>query len=207
MSNVRQLYAGILMYCNDSNGYFPTCAAFDDGDAYIQMNEDWIYWEANRKLDDSVIAKYLMVSGEKLKRLLRCPSDSFENRVDPTGVALPGQGPYLYSYSMNGSAAMNLRPRPPYGTNGLRTKITQWRSPSLKILITEPDERSTAPMWIYADPLSHRHGAATPTVAKQFKLINGLKGINVSTAFMDGHIDGVDEDWANDLFQATPDAQ
>jgi prepilin-type N-terminal cleavage/methylation domain-containing protein len=198
MSNVRQLYSGILMYCNDSNGYFPTCAAWDDGISYVQMNEDWIAWEANRNLEDSAILKYLATGGEKFKALLRCPSDSFEGRVTKIGI-VAGQGPYLYSYAMNGSMAMNLRLRS--DEQPLRTKINQWRSPSMKILLTEGHERGTAPFWNYADPLTQRHGAATSPVSKR------MKGINVSTAFIDGHVEGVDEDWANNVFQATPDAQ
>src|SRR5436190_20521605 len=58
LSNIKQLYNGILMYCNDNNGYFPTCAYAQDNVAYIQYSEDWIWWESNRNLDDSAIAKY-----------------------------------------------------------------------------------------------------------------------------------------------------
>jgi prepilin-type N-terminal cleavage/methylation domain-containing protein len=198
MGNVRQLFTGILMYCNDNKGYFPTCAMFDEGLAYLQMDEDWVHWEANRNLDDSMVAKYLNVGGEKLKRLLRCPSDPIEGRV-PHPAALPGQGPYLYSYYMNFSAAANERPR--NHVIPLRLKISQWAAPSQKILITESLERAGAPAWIYSDPLTQRHGSASSVLTKQ------IKGINVSAAFMDGHADSIDQDWANNVFQATPDAQ
>lgn len=200
MSNVRQLYNGLLMYCNANQGYFPTCAMWDDGGAYVQMNEDWVWWEGGRPLSGSAVAQYLAVGEDKLKSLLRCPSDNFENRHEAPGIR-PGQGPYLYSYHLNMSLAINLRPTSRVGTNGLRTKINQWQSPSSKIAITEAAERLTAPAWAYADPLTQRHGAATSQVTHR------LKGVSVSTAFIDGHVEGVDEDWANNVFQATPDAQ
>jgi prepilin-type N-terminal cleavage/methylation domain-containing protein len=51
LSNVRQLYTGILNYCNHNAGWFPTCGFPDDGTGYKQYADDWIYWEANRVLD------------------------------------------------------------------------------------------------------------------------------------------------------------
>src|SRR5437867_8236871 len=56
LSNIRQLGMGILMYCNNNKGWFPTCAYADDGVSYKHYADDWIYWEANRNLDDSPIA-------------------------------------------------------------------------------------------------------------------------------------------------------
>src|SRR4051794_35916026 len=73
LSNIKQLYNGVLMYCNDNDGYFPACAYARTGSAYIHYPDDWIWWEANRNLDDSAIAKYVG-HGEKLKQLLRCPT-------------------------------------------------------------------------------------------------------------------------------------
>src|SRR5688572_7861146 len=59
LSNIRQLGTGILMYCNDNKGFFPTCAYAADDLSYIQYPDDWIHWQANRNLDDSAIAKYV----------------------------------------------------------------------------------------------------------------------------------------------------
>jgi hypothetical protein len=105
------------MYYNDNDGYFPTCAVWSTGASYVPYPEDWVHWQANRNLDDSAIAKYVG-RGEKLKRILRCPADSFEGRKPHIGID-PGQGPYLYSYGMNSALALNA--------SGLswRTKITR----------------------------------------------------------------------------------
>src|SRR5437660_1184014 len=59
LSNIRQLGMGILMYCNNNKAWFPTCAEPADGLSYIQYADDWLYWQANRKLEDSPLAKLL----------------------------------------------------------------------------------------------------------------------------------------------------
>src|SRR5213595_35562 len=53
LSNIRQLGTGILMYCKDNKGWFPTCAYAADTWSYMHYQEDWIAWEADRNLDDS----------------------------------------------------------------------------------------------------------------------------------------------------------
>ena len=122
LSNIRQLGVGILMYCNDNQGYFPTCAAWETI-GYVPYPEDWVHWQANRNIEDSAIAKYVG-HGDKLKSILRCPADSLEGRQVHVGIA-PGQGPYLYSYGMNEGLALNTR------SFASRTKITQWRTPAM----------------------------------------------------------------------------
>src|SRR5687768_7582301 len=59
LSNIRQLGVGILMYCNDNKGWFPTCAVWELGSNYKPYPEDWVHWQANRNLMDSAIAKYV----------------------------------------------------------------------------------------------------------------------------------------------------
>lgn len=193
LTHLKQLHAGIIMYCNDNGGSFPTCAYASDGAGYIQMNDDWIWWEANRNLDDSAICKYLAVGGEKLKTLLRCPADDFEGRKPALGI-MPGQGPYLYSYAMNDAIARN-----DVGSQQGRSKLTQWRSPSRKILLTEMLP-NVEPCWNYTIPLTQRHGTG-------ISRITGAKmGTNVSTVFLDGHAEGVDENLSNNVIQQQPDA-
>ena len=193
LSNIRQLGTGTLMYCNDNDGYFPTCAAPDDGLAYMPYPDDWIHWQANRNLMDSAIAKYVG-HGEKLKTLLRCPADTFDGRKALPG-SMPGQGPYLYSYGMNDNLARNWRP---FGLYRHSSKINQWRVPSRKILLAEPDPtRVLAPVFSYAVPLAQRHGRARfhGNVPGYPPLAYGtMNGSNASTAFLDGHVESLDQD-------------
>ena len=200
LSNIRQLGVGILMYCNDNKGWFPTCAVWEVGSAYKQYPDDWVHWQANRNLDDSAVAKYVG-RGEKLKSLLRCPADTFEGRKTHAAIG-PGQGPYLYSYNMNDVIGTNVIPYP-----GQRTKITQWRVPARKILLTEMREIYTdAGWWGWAAPLAWRHGTAISRGNDLFP--GGQKmGTNVSAVFIDGHADGVSDDFACKQFQGQPWAQ
>ncbi len=180
------------MYCNDNEGWCPTCAWPEFSPDYVPYPDDWIHWQANRNLDDSAIAKYVG-RGEKLKNLLRCPADSFEGRNAPPGIA-PGQGPFLYSYAMNFMLGENMKEWP-----GARTKISQWRTPSSKIMLTEPGSKYEGSVWNYVGgPLARRHGTGRfhgnvpGNPAMQF---GAMLGINVSAVFVDGHAEAIDQDF------------
>ena len=201
LSNVRQLYSAILFYCKDNKNYFPTCAHEEDGVAYVQYPDDWIWWQANRNLDDSPIAKYVG-RGEQLKKLLRCPSDTMLPRI-PKAQRCP------YSYGINRWVGLNFKPYGgPRSTNWSSTmvsngsKINQWRNPSKKILLCEPSPIDVlGPLMGYAVPLARWHGSSTfhGNVPGYPQLLRGMKnGRNASTAFMDGHAQGIDQDFAFD---------
>jgi prepilin-type N-terminal cleavage/methylation domain-containing protein len=198
LSNIRQLGIGVLMYCNDNQGWFPTCACPDDTVAFIPYPDDWLHWQANRSLTGSAIAKYLG-RAEILAGILRCPSDSFDNRKTYPSIAA-GQGPYVYSYSMNDALGQNVKGAEP---RGYRTKLSRWRSPSRKVMLTEgtgdlPRSFYSA-SWHYDAPLTRRHGIGrfhknipgNPAMSFGAKL-----GVNVSAAFLDGHADSIDQDFA-----------
>jgi general secretion pathway protein G len=201
LSNVKQLGTAILMYCNENDGYFPTCAVYDDSVAFMPYPEDWVHWQENRDIDDSAIARFVG-RGETLKRLLRCPSDSFDGRK-AAPAARPGQGPYRYSYNLNDSVGLNTR-----GGWG-RTKIDQWRSPARKILLTEQAEDICISGAWSRSRVTQRHGTGisrgggTPGTPAGRKI-----GINVSALFFDGHAESTDEDYARrNLFHGRPDSE
>jgi len=201
LSNIRQLGMGILMYCNNNGGWFPTCAYWAENPGYEQYPDDWIYWQANRNLDDSPIAKLLNARGERFKALLRCPADNFDGRKPRAGI-VAGQGPYLYSYGMNDGLAANVK-----GFSA-RSKITIWRAQSQKILLTESFEQyNTAAVWSAAAELAWRHGSGRSRGANIFGEPGKKMGTNVSAVFLDGHAEGVDDDFACNRFQYRPEMQ
>src|SRR4029453_7759818 len=61
-SNIRQLYMGVSLYCDSNRDWYPTCAAAE-GSGFQQYPDDWLWWEANRNIEDSVIARCLNVRG------------------------------------------------------------------------------------------------------------------------------------------------
>jgi prepilin-type N-terminal cleavage/methylation domain-containing protein len=200
LSNVRQLGTAILMYCNDNKGWFPTCAAAADT-AHSYFQEDWLHWQENRKLTDSAVVPYTSGDEATLRKLLRCPADSFDGRKTLIGIS-SGQGPYLYSYGMNAALATNVRPYP-----GARTRISQWRASTRKIMLTERRETTIGePVWSYAASLAWRHG--TGVSRGNARLSAGARmGVNVSAVFLDGHAEGINDDVACNVFQERPEAR
>jgi prepilin-type N-terminal cleavage/methylation domain-containing protein len=193
LSNVRQLYTGILMYSQENHGWLPTAAWARDGVSFIHYPEDWIHWEANRNLDDSAVARYVG-RGDRLKELLRCPSDRFDARKTLPGISA-GQGPYLYSYHMNENIGRNWKP---YASLG-HSRITQWHAPAKKLMVTEGTVGQ--PVIGYTGPLAEQHGVAVfhGNVPGFPEMQKGTKhGKNVSTVFFDGHAEGIDQDFAFD---------
>jgi hypothetical protein len=203
LSNIRQLGQAIIMYCNDNDGWFPTCAAAANGLNWAHYPDDWIHWQANRNLDDSAIARFIG-TGEQMRTLLRCPGDTFDGRRALAGISA-GQGPYLYSYAINERVGVNWKP---YPQGGGRSKLNQWRSPSRKILVTERLEKfNMVPAWSFASPLAHRHGigAFHKDVPGFPEMSFGAKaGINVSAVFMDGHAEGIEQDFSYDPIHGDP---
>jgi hypothetical protein len=98
---------------------------------------------------------------------------------------------------MNLVLAENLIPYP-----GRRTKITQWRAPAKKIMLSETLEKfNIHPVWAYSGPLTWRHG--TGVFHKHLEgfpeMTFGSKaGTNVSAFFIDGHTESVDQDFSYD---------
>jgi hypothetical protein len=198
-NNVRQLFMGVSLYCDHNHDWYPT-AAHASGGGHLQYPDDWVWWEANRNIDDSPIARYFNVRGERLKNLLRCPADSFEGRTEIPGIN-SGQGPYLYSYGINMGVGTNSSPP----LNFWRTKRAHWRRPSEKILFTEdldaPPLYYVAAVWGYTARLTHRHGLAIS------RKRGAVMGVNVSAVFMDGHVQAIDEDFSYDNRQIWSDGE
>ena len=84
---------------------------------------------------------------------------------------------------MNDGLAANVTA--PYSA---RTKISAWRAPSRKILVTEIWEKvCTAPVWDYGVELAWRHGTGFSRGINVFASPGKKMGVNVSAVFLDGH--------------------
>src|SRR2546423_8053146 len=62
LANVRQLHAGIMLYCNDNHDWLPSSAnvvrvAPGLQNDHMEMPDDWLFWQQDRNVDDSPIAK------------------------------------------------------------------------------------------------------------------------------------------------------
>ena len=92
----------IVLYCNDNQQFLPATACYVRaiGTQYQEMNEVWIWWQQDRVADQSPIALYLG-TGDKLQRILRCPTDNVMDRQDLNSDIALKQGKYRYSYTLN----------------------------------------------------------------------------------------------------------
>ncbi len=129
LSNLKQIGNAMMMYSQENKGYLPRPASNGNG----EFPDDFLLWRnppttAGLTIDDSVLAKLLNVTGDKLRVMFRCPGDVAEDRPAQSGF---GQ-PYKYSYAM--SKAWDASP---VAIDGKRPKITQVRRPADKVLVVE----------------------------------------------------------------------
>ena len=175
LSNLKQLGIAMVMYTHDNTGRYPFHAGIDI--PAPKRSEDWIHWERSRPATESAIAKYI----NKFKLdLLRCPADDVTRRPR---VLTPD--PYAYSYTMNYL----------FSSYNTRTKFTNVRNPSVKLLLVEEDERSLDdgnwhPMLVGTNIenfLSTRHDRDKQTVEGRG-----------NAAFADGHAEFVPRKYTHD---------
>jgi prepilin-type N-terminal cleavage/methylation domain-containing protein len=190
MSNARQIWVGIQLYCDANRDWFPTCAA-PHSTGGLPGPDDWIYWQTTRNLDDSPIAMYLSATGDQLKKVLRCPADTLDRQ--PLRGFIPGEKFYLYSYTLNSGVALGTPP--PFD---FRTKRPMWVRSAEKILIGEAEHPHSGG-WDDEVIATRRHGEGiSPT--------RGIvMGTNATAAFFDGHAAAVTEDYYwHDVSQVNP---
>jgi prepilin-type processing-associated H-X9-DG protein len=203
LSNLRQLGVAMIYYCNDNQQYFPSSGSFVRTDAatvYMEMDEDWIWWQLDRDVNQSPVARYLSISGIQLQHVLTCPTDNVQDRQTLITDTDPSQGKYRYSYTINeavssGNKQVELQ----------CTKIVQWTRAAEKILFTEetdPDDSRYAPP---GDRLTNRHGSGF----KQSNAVSGFAigsacGLNVNASFVDGHAEAITQDDARHYVAGDP---
>lgn len=125
LSNLRQLGMAFVMYANENKGWFPYHA-----DLNPQTHpEDWIWWQRNRNVGDSPVAKYI---GKFKAEVFRCPSD--DPLIRPRKISAD---PYPYSYTFNLFFASNGGD--PFGR---RARIGAIKNSSEKMILMEEDEIS-----------------------------------------------------------------
>ena len=183
-SNMRQIDAAVIMYCNDNKGMFPGGGEAPTGQAW-----DWIYWCQSgtpfTDVNQSALAQYL---GQPVDpNVFRCPSDDWQEH---TAVGNYHAGNiYYYSYSAN-AFIFNGGSR---GNNGC--KITDVHNASEKVLMIDEDERTiNDPYWcpvvgVNSDVLSDRH-----EVRKDISRFDARGNVS----FVDGHVEFTSRSYLDD---------
>ena len=139
LNNIRQLGMAFIMYAGENKSMLPVRNA-SRGIGAKQW--DWIYWQANRDINDSLVVHYLAAPGGSVPvEVLRCPSDDWENR--PLNGNSATDGPYKYSYTastfvMNNSSFPMTNP----GPYDRPLNLGKVKNASDKIFLAEEDERT-----------------------------------------------------------------
>jgi len=155
INNLHQIGLGFQLYLGDHEEQFPCSGSLKN---FGPRPEDWIWWQQDRNVNQSVIAKYVSQFNPKL---FTCP-------LDQEALSLQGQGflmkdPYRYSYSLTSYDLTNgVNP----GMSLLVTKddevypfkASSIKSPSIKIMLLEEDRKTINDgRWRPNDLITSRH--------------------------------------------------
>jgi len=212
---MKQLGLAFHLYVDDNEDTFPGAGAKLPTQPVM---EDWIYWNitdsrisnpVRRDVQNSAISKHI---GGFNPNLLRCPSDKdvLRRMANP----LPGQIPYLYSYTLNSyyiapagtTTSLNDNHGPASlfagdpSVDNLPFRSAAIRNPSDKIMLVEE----------YADFVTPDDGRWTPTTTRRADLAhpppfgsipsyisgNRHSGKGVVT-LCDGHVETVKPSFGN----------
>jgi prepilin-type N-terminal cleavage/methylation domain-containing protein/prepilin-type processing-associated H-X9-DG protein len=200
-SNLRQIAVGFTIYANENRGRYP-----GDGNGGLRRDYDWIFWQSDRNLADSAIAKVLRNADPNI---FRCPADDvtvrYRHSFDPQF--------YRYSYTYNWLAAWR-------GSVG-RGPVTAVHRSSEKILLIDESEWTVQEGFCALDaikaiqPTDPTGGAGEPLLAARHYRPRipdanwGHKTVPLAirpdrdekgnVAFIDGHVDFVARQFTWDL--------
>ena len=132
LNQLKQLGLGMMIYIGDSNDQMPAVGSNAQG----WHAEDWIYWRDNGSgstLDYLQNSPIIAAIKSGNTNLFICPGQTY----------FPKNNGYSYSYSFNGSMALEF---PDAGKTGATTpfKYTKIRNPSNKIMFVEEPSNLTS---------------------------------------------------------------
>lgn len=166
LSNLREITKAFLMY-HDSylKDGFPRPAQVG-----LPLDEDWIWWEATRDVQESRIAPY--VSGKPLNvSTFRCPSDDWEARTT-----------YRYSYTVNFNICK-------IQSQGRTLKLSQIRNATDKILLVEETmETLDDGCWAWQSTNGNGKNVLSVRHDKKYEKISDFTLGRGNVAFCDGHV-------------------
>lgn len=146
-SNLRQLGLAMIGYTAANRGVFPAQSSSETPNP-----ADWVYYQSDRDLGESMLARYVGGGGANMRKLLVCPSDDRDFRHFD-------RPPYPFSYVVNYRLGWPSHVQT-YTALGYwdsakeqARKIAQVRLPSQKAMFYEEDASSindgfgTPDMW------------------------------------------------------------
>lgn len=226
INNLRQLGIAQITYLQDNNDHFAGAGSRSEG----YHPEDWIYWWPQGSHNgfgimppfiNGTIASLLASVGNTnlgVDNIFRCPAHVSNQYVNQELTAAGDTPPYLYSYTLNGSAvANNLNPglslqHTPNITGPTATpypfKLGQVRNPANKIMMVEepagPQEFPSG-MVFGNNCLDDGRWEPKTTTAGNTIAVNRHTAGKGNVSFVDGHADLIPWQWTTNqsYFQPT----
>jgi prepilin-type processing-associated H-X9-DG protein/prepilin-type N-terminal cleavage/methylation domain-containing protein len=184
-NNFHQSGLAFQLYHGDFNGLFPAPGSKNE---YGPQPEDWIWWQPDRNVTNSPIAKYI---GNFNALLFTCPDDKDARTLQSNVGQTEGAYPYsfsLTSYSLandinRGMATLITRDRKVYPFH-----VADIKNPSAKLMLVEEDRATLDDSrWVPEhNPLTDRHSG------------------KCNAAFADGHVETVLPDFGADTSNSDP---
>lgn len=184
-SNLKQIGLGFMMYANDYKDCFPGWG--------WEFKDPGYAWPTDRRINQGVEKEADLSTGllwtyaGKSEGVFRCPTYTQRKPTDPSnfwGFNTPSpRVPYpLWSYTINGQAAMSLYPPAPGDQTLLDLKTSMLRSaPSETLLVFEPDNST----------FDNGMTLFLPNPEGTDHLGTKYHGEVGNLAFMDGHAEGM----------------
>jgi prepilin-type N-terminal cleavage/methylation domain-containing protein/prepilin-type processing-associated H-X9-DG protein len=184
-NNLHELGVAFQLYYLDFTDTFPAPGSKTE---YGPQPEDWIWWQQDRDVKQSSIARQIVNFTPKL---FTCPVDQDAQTLQSHGQ-LP-EDPYRYSYSLTsyGLTANQVNP----GMSTIITKSravypfksTQIRNPSAKVMLVEEDRKTiNDPRWVPVELSSTRRFAKS-----KYNLIASRHSGKGDVIFADTHVEAV----------------
>jgi len=194
-NNLHQMAIGFQLYWQENHDEFPAPGSRTE---YGPQPEDWIWWEQDREVKRSAIAREMAGFDPKV---FTCPSDGQALRLQQQGL-LPDD-PYRYSYSLTSYSLTADKVNP--GMSTILTparevypfKSSQIRNAAAKIMLVEED-RSTLndSRWV---PVAN-----SGTAGVVYNLIASRHGQKGDVLFADAHLEAVRPEFGRDPANSVP---
>ena len=194
-NNFHQLAIAFQIYLQDNKDVFPAPGSKTE---YGPQPEDWIWWQQNRDVKQSSIAKYIAGFNAAI---FTCPSDGQAKSLQRQGVI--SDDPYRYSYSLTSYDLTPDNVNPGMSTIITQTRVVypfksaQIRNPSAKIVLVEEDRKTiNDSRWVPVENLQ--------SPKKKYNLITSRHDGRGNVFFADTHVQAVTPKFGQDPTNSVP---
>ena len=196
-NNLSQIGLAFALYHTDYADVFPAAGSKT---AYGPQPEDWIWWQQDRDVKQSSIARQIVSFNPKL---FTCPADLPAQSLQAQGTLK--DDPYRYSYSLTSYDLTVDKINPGMSTIITKNRIaypfksSQIKNPAVKIMLVEEDRKTiNDPRWVPVETSTKRFAKSS------YNLIDSRHSGKGDVAFADAHVEAVTPKFGQDPTNSLP---